>query len=47
MNANNENMPIGDNEDQFTEGSYQAIKSQKITRMKRELWLLRKTALKP
>jgi hypothetical protein len=26
MNANNENMPIGDNEDQFTEGSYQAIK---------------------
>jgi hypothetical protein len=26
MNANNENMPIGDNEDQFTEGSYQSIK---------------------
>ncbi|MDO1445750.1 hypothetical protein Q0590_05785 [Rhodocytophaga aerolata] len=26
MNPENENMPIGDNEDQFTEGSYQAIK---------------------
>lgn len=26
MNVNNGNMPIGDNEDQFTEGSHQAIK---------------------
>jgi hypothetical protein len=26
MNTSNENMPIDDNEDQFTEGSYQAIK---------------------
>ena len=26
MNPDNENTPIGENEDQFTEGSYQAIK---------------------
>jgi hypothetical protein len=28
MNPDNENTPIGDNEDQFTEGSYQAIKKK-------------------
>lgn len=25
MKPHNENMPVGENEDQFTEGSYQAI----------------------